>query len=811
MKKIILASLISIFSLSFYSQTLISDADTLCDCSNTTSSFNDGSVVNFQDASGGTDYLPGSNDTITFCPDATTSKLFATFAIDQGFSWNVDASDTLYVYDGPNASSPLLGAYNSTTDPNGMFLQSSWNNPSGCLTFVFISNGADEGTGWDANISCGNPPQPFEVHMEAYITGTSNGGDDIVNDLNPIDTGYVDVCLGDSIQLVALPLFPNDPSNTNNGGYDQINNYVATWEFSDGTVLTGDTILFVPPYRSGFLVKLRIDDGFPQVETISAIIRVSTVPSFATCRALSDTICAGEATQLFGGIVAGDTVGVEGQPGSIDIDGSFATLTYLPDGSGQNYTTDIAISGFPTSTTIQNASDISRICLSMEHSFLGDLEMTLTCPNGQSVVIFNAYSGTSAGSLAVGGFGGGGTYIGGADDSGNGTVGVCEEYCFSERPGSLPSWANGYNTMVASGPSIGTMIEPGIYNPEEAFFPALQGCPVNGNWTITVRDNQGIDDGYICEWGIFLSGTLDPNTENYTPSIVNEFWSPDPTIITGDNDTAIVVLPPLGTTGYTFNVEDNFGCTYDTTINVTAIQGPSVEGPLEGCVGANAGVQFANTYAPEGGSWEYPSDLTLKFPSSFINQGFTSNTPGTYTVSFLDNQCSDTTTAQITFLPIPTAEIVLESDTICRGDSLLLKLVTSDPNNIVWNNNPLFNTQAISISEAGIYTAEVTNQCGTATDEFELFIQDCVIPNVITPNGDGQNDYFYTNIAENYTDTHVIIYNRWGRKVYENKNYDNSWDGVNNGGGKLAAGTYYYVLTYDGGSIDEKGFITLMK
>ena len=142
---------------------------------------------------------------------------------------------------------------------------------------------------------------------------------------------------------------------------------------------------------------------------------------------------------------------------------------------------------------------------------------------------------------------------------------------------------------------------------------------------------------------------------------------------------------------------------------------------------------------------------------------------------------------------------------------MLVTLETSDPNNVIWNNNPLLNTTTIAVTEGGFYTAEVTNQCGSASDVFELFIEDCVIPNVITPNGDGQNDVFYTNIAETYTDTHVTIYNRWGRKVYENTNYDNSWNGVNNGGGALAGGTYYYILTYNNGTKDEKGFITLIK
>ena len=814
MKNLIFTSLFSIASLTFLGQTLISASDTTCDCSNTASVFNDGNNANFQDAGGAADYSANENEVITFCPDAGASKISAAFAINSGFTWNVDGSDTLYVYDGPNTSSPLLGAYNSDTDANGFFATASWTNASGCLTFQFISNGTSEGTGWDANISCANPPQPYEVHMEGFIVGEANGGNDFVNDLNPNDTGYVDVCLGDTVMFIANAVFPHDPANTGNGGYDQIGNHTITWEATNGFSGTGDTIRFVPNAQSGYLITLTVTDGFPQTQSIMAIVRVSTTPSFSTCHALSDTICEGQVTQLIGGIAAGDTAGVDAVTGSVEIGGTFATLTYLPDGSGQNYTTDVNISGFPAGATIQSATDINRICLSMEHSFLGDLEMKLTCPNStQSVMIFNSYTGNG---LCPGGFGGGGTYLGGADDTGNGSVGVCEEYCFSEMPGTQSSWAvlaagGGIPTMAASGPSTGTMVTPGTYNPEESFFPALQGCPINGNWTITVRDNLGADDGFICEWGIFFDATLNPNNETYTPVIVNEFWSPNPTIVTGSSDTAIIVAPPVGTTGYTFNVEDNFGCSYDTVINVTAIQGPSINSPSSGCLNDN--IQFTGTYAPEGGNWSYsgPGSISFSPNTTFINPNVTANQSGTYTITFIDNECSDTVTQQVTFLPFPTANIILDSATICRGDSMLVTLETSDPNNVIWNNNPLLNTTTIAVSEGGFYTAEVTNQCGSASDVFELFIEDCVIPNVITPNGDGQNDVFYTNIAETYTDTHVTIYNRWGRKVYENTNYDNSWNGVNNGGGALAGGTYYYILTYNNETKDEKGFITLIK
>src|SRR5690606_29382 len=115
----------------------------------------------------------------------------------------IDPTDTLYIYDGPNTSAPLLAAVNSGTDPGGLFVQASFeNNPSGCLTFQFVSDGANENVGWDAHLGCGDLFQPFEPHIEAFKNGVG------ANVLNPLDTGYVDVCFGDSILFVAKPIFP---------------------------------------------------------------------------------------------------------------------------------------------------------------------------------------------------------------------------------------------------------------------------------------------------------------------------------------------------------------------------------------------------------------------------------------------------------------------------------------------------------------------------------------------------------------------------------------------------------------------------
>jgi gliding motility-associated-like protein len=829
---------------SVFSQILITDADftgpNSCNCNPT---FSDGTVTNFFDSGGDlNDYSANEDESITFCPDATGSKVGLLFGTNVGFVWNVHSTDTVYIYDGPTTASPLLVKGNSDSHPAGFpagLTRASWANTSGCLTVQFKSDASNQAQGWAANVSCGNYTQPFQIGMQALIgAGEANGAGDQIDDMTnqsitaPLpDTGYVNVCLGDSILFISKPVFPYEPGGsmapTSGGGYVQTGNFTSLWEFSDGTSHVGDSVWFVPTARTGYFIQLRVTEPMGLFDIIMSKVRVSTIPSFETCRPLDDEICVGQVTTLIGGITQSDTAGVAAVSSAFQIQGSFAAQTYLPDGSGQNYTTDINIAGFPAGMTLQNLGDLESICVDIEHSYLGDLEMMLTCPNGQSVNVFNAFTGNG---LFPGGFGGGGTFLGGANDTGpNGVPGICETYCFSENPGALPAWVNGYNTVPTSFPAgcgFGTclMVEPGTYNPEQSYIAALSGCPLNGTWTLTVRDNLLSDDGFICEWGIYFDAALNPNNETYTPVIVSEQWLSDPTILTGTSDTAVIVAPNVvGNYNYTFQVTDNYGCSYDTVVTVLVKPGPSI---APGDTTCNDFFTFTNTFAPSeggvsGGTWSYTGPGNLEITTSptgpptttFINPTITPSVNGTYDVSFTDNVCNYTVTSSFTFLDDPIAFIFGE-DTICKGDTAKLFTILKEGESAVWlNPNGVIistDTNALGII-SGEYYVIVTNVCSSDEASMNVLIEPCEVPNVITPNGDGVNDFFYTRYADNYSDVNLTIFNRWGRVVYQTDAYDNTWGGEKTNGNEINGGVYYYIMTWDGGTKDQNGNITVFK
>ena len=622
---------------------------------------------NFQSPGGGS-YPANFNDTTVFCPNLSLgTKVTLTFAINAGFTFNVDGSDSIYVYDGPNTSSPLLGVHNSVTDPNGFAYQASWNNPSGCLTVVFISNSSNQGSGWLANVQCGNQFQPFIPHLEAYINGQGT------NALNPLDSGFVDICFGDSILFIARPLFPYSLESTGFGYSQNVNSSIDFfWDITDGvTYPDNDSIWFTPPARAGYLIDLLLTDAFPQIERLRCKVRVSQIPSFAETMAFDDLICLGDTTILFGGVTATDTVGVTIPPGTFNLGGNFAGLTYLPDGSGQQYQAPIQIGGFPSGSTIQNAQSLNQVCITMEHSYLGDLEIWLQCPSGVIVPLVNSYSP----GFIPGGDSGGGTYLGHPiDDVGGGGPGIGWEYCFS-------SVFNTTGTMMGTNPgntiavpaqlplSAGNSINPNnTYSPETT-FANFTGCPVNGTWTIFVQDNLGIDDGYIFEWGLYFDASYFPGIGNYQNTVQSSFWSPDPTIISSQNDTLITVQPSTaGVSGYTFNIVDNFGCPYDTTINITVLA-PIASINYTGspwCTTITSPQSVVQTGTSGGSYSASPAGLSINTSTGAITPS--TSTAGTYTVTYTTGAsgCGAISTAIVTITAPPTATIIYANSPYCK-------------------------------------------------------------------------------------------------------------------------------------------------
>lgn len=113
--------------------------------------------------------------------------------------------------------------------------------------------------------------------------------------------------------------------------------------------------------------------------------------------------------------------------------------------------------------------------------------------------------------------------------------------------------------------------------------------------------------------------------------------------------------------------------------------------------------------------------------------------------------------------------------------------------------------------EDNVFLWTVSNDiCPESSDTVHIWVNNLIIPSLITPNLDGNNDFFVIKGLETIGSTSLTIFNRWGGRVYENDEYDNSWEGVDDKENPLPDDTYFYVIKPANGKA-VKGFLVIRR
>ena len=289
--------------------------------------------------------------------------------------------------------------------------------------------------------------------------------------------------------------------------------------------------------------------------------------------------------------------------------------------------------------------------------------------------------------------------------------------------------------------------------------------------------------------------------------------------------TSFTVAPTVTTT-YTLVGVNALGClsnaTNNPTIQITSgiipIQPASINNiTCNGYNDGNIGLSILGGMATYSFTWSNSA-------STPTISGLAS---GNYSVIILSaNSC---TLAQ-TFTISEPSGIALTSGTLigasCQQNatgSINLSLIGGTPAyQVNWSNG--FSGLSNSNFPSGVYTATVTDQNNCkkqfvfTVDTLSISNSQCVdllIPEVISPNGDGKNDFLVITKIEAFPNNILSIFNRWGSLVYQKKAYSNDWSGKANvsdafGNGLLPSGTYFIVLDFgDEVSKPYNGYIEL--
>jgi len=112
-----------------------------------------------------------------------------------------------------------------------------------------------------------------------------------------------------------------------------------------------------------------------------------------------------------------------------------------------------------------------------------------------------------------------------------------------------------------------------------------------------------------------------------------------------------------------------------------------------------------------------------------------------------------------------------------------------------------YNTKLIVSAFAG---------CSDSLQKEIEIVEKNFLPNIFTPNGDGQNDIFYAQ-TDGITPYELTIFSRYGTIVYVSKGTKVWWDGRTSAGREVVPGTYYYVLKTQEGDNLQKGTVFLSR
>lgn len=207
---------------------------------------------------------------------------------------------------------------------------------------------------------------------------------------------------------------------------------------------------------------------------------------------------------------------------------------------------------------------------------------------------------------------------------------------------------------------------------------------------------------------------------------------------------------------------------------------------------------------------------------------FTDLAAGTYTITITDNNgCIDTLTCVLTTDPNGATASFTSSVSgliVERGTSIQLTNTSENATVVQWQvcDGRITSDNEISIvmdgmEECCVKLIAYNNNSGCKDSIIKCFNTDeafILIPNVFTPNTDGDNEVFKIK-SRGVTNFNCAIYNRWGNKLYEWNDANGFWDGKTPSGAIASEGTYYYIVHYSLGASTEtktaKGFLTLIR
>lgn len=843
MKKILFFASLLLLSLSVFSQSyLISAGGTVTACS--------GDFFDSGDVSGS--YGNNENFTMTIhAPSAPNTHIKMIWN-----AFDVEPGDTLYIYDGSTVAAPLIGAYNNNNLPPS-FTQASVYNVSGDLTFKFKSNAALTAAGWWGGFLCGTPcqavvavldsaacsPQPndsnyidicigtsiqfaastgadaFPQNNVLYLQDPSNtiftwdfgdgttGTGPVVNHTYTVVRGYDVIltitdtrgcmnsnALGLRVRISANPYGIIHPLPDICSSLDTT--YI-TLGYNASSIITIEPIVSIQSSSQRFDSTMFIPDG-PGCPPgcYSTEVNFNVFNPGATITNANDVLSVVVSIEhTFAGDIGFRLICPNGQSVVLDGNdhsgGSDLGLANSSDGAddcdplvnppgtpwiygwsniypqqGSMNTLDAGASPIPATDTLSHTG-----YLTPDQTFAG----LIGCPlNGTWNIEICDNWGIDNGYIFM--------WELNLDPS------LLPQGWVYDVPIETIDWTGSFFSIINDTTIMIIPDSGGIYQYTVTVTDVF-GCSYDTTLNLQVVNTPKVDlgvDTTICGNNVVYFMDAGPG-DLYT-------WS-----TSSNNQTIPVTSTGLySVTVENYNVGNTLTCADVDTVYVKVLALPS----------ADLGADFCSNIPVILDAGNPGFNYLWSTGAADTNQTINVSETGTYSVTIYEElgyNCESVGDINFTFFPVPDVSIGPDSS-ICRHHTLNINVTDlygylNDYNyQYFWY--PFTKTDpylTLSWLDPGTYPVivEVTGCPGdVVSDTMILTVEACdlQIPNVFTPNGDGSNDYFFIPNVEFYPNSNMVIYNRWGRKVYENGSYAGDWDGEN-----CAAGVYYYVFTINMG------------
>lgn len=263
---------------------------------------------------------------------------------------------------------------------------------------------------------------------------------------------------------------------------------------------------------------------------------------------------------------------------------------------------------------------------------------------------------------------------------------------------------------------------------------------------------------------------------------------------TGEDDQTITVTATGPSTSYTLTVETGNGCSDDTTITITVIPDLVVDitGVSSFCEGDNTTLTVTGNLPGMDFSWS---------PGGATTNQITVNQSG-WVYAFGDFQQCDQAKDSILITVNPNPTVTVPEDmSVCPGETVVATVSSDQPGStFIWQPGGLTGSTN-TITSNGTTTYTVVAQNGNCISEPQQFTINAnaacylTVPNVFTPNGDNNNDFFQLVNSAGLNSLECIIINRWGETVVTFDTPNFKWDGKDSAGNEVTEGVYFYKIT----------------